>query len=239
MLLAASQSLETFLFMTSFSFQVCLQEILVEIDEDNRLPETTRDVILDLYENLQEVTPSFSPSPALAQPPRHSSHSSGADETSIPVADEKRETSADSAARGGPGYGSSSGEGSIIITEPHLSQEKPTNSEGGSAGIQREHRVSTNGEGMAAVCNLHHLLQLIEAVRRNSCYLQLTMAQAASLLTFEAVRVFSSVVPSEALLRKKINGIMKKYFEEVTYSCLGRKVARNMVLCFSTGLRYI
>lgn len=201
------------------SFQVCLQEILVEIDEDNCLPETTRDVILDLYENLQELTPSLSSSPALAQLPRPNSHSSGPDEAPVPVADEKRETSADSAARGGPGYGSSSGEGSIIITGPDQSHEKAANSEeGSSAGIQRErcHRASTDGEGLAAVPNLHHLLQLIEAVRRNSCYLQLTMAQAASLLTFEAARVFSSVMPSEALLRKGISGVIKKYFEEVT-----------------------
>lgn len=199
--------------MAFVSIQVCLQEILVEIDEDNCLPETTRDVILDLYENMQELTPSFSPSPALTQPPRFNSHSSGPDEA-------PKETSADSAARGGPGYGSSSGEGSIIITGPDQTPETKASSEGrSSAGIQRErsHGASTESEGLTAVSNLHHLLQLIEAVRRNSCYLQLTMAQAASLLTFEAVRVFSSVIPSELQLRRRISGVIKKYFEEVTY----------------------
>lgn len=170
---------------------------------------------------MQELTPSFSPSPALTQPPRLSSHSSGPDEAPVPVADEKKETNADSAARGGPGYGSSSGEGSIIITGPDQITEKVASSdERSSAGIQRErsHGASTESEGLATVSNLHHLLQLIEAVRRNSCYLQLTMAQAASLLTFEAVRVFSSVIPSEALLRKRISSVIRKYFEEV--NCL-------------------
>lgn len=208
------------LIMAFVSMQVCLQEILVEIDEDNCLPETTRDVILDLYENMQELTPSFSPSPALTQAPRVNSHSSGPDEAPVPAADEKKKSSADSAGRGGPGYGSSSGEGSIIITGPDQTPETKANSEGrSSAGIQRErsHGVSTESEGLAAVSNLHHLLQLIEAVRRNSCYLQLTMAQAASLLTFEAVRVFSSVIPSEPQLRRRISGVIKKYFEEVTY----------------------
>lgn len=198
---------------------MCLQEILVEIDEDNCLPETTRDVILDLYENMQELTPAFSPSPAPTQPPRVSSHSSGPDEAPIPATDERKEASGESAARGGPGYGSSSGEGSIIITGPDQTPETRAGSEGrSSAGIQRErsHWPSTESEGLAAVSNLHHLLQLIEAVRRNSCYLQLTMAQAASLLTFEAVRVFSSVIPSEAQLRRRISGVIRKYFEEVT-----------------------
>lgn len=195
----------------------------MEIDEDNCLPETTRDVILDLYENLQEFTPSLSSSPALSQPPRVSSHSSGPDEGPPPAADEKRETSADSAARGGPGYGSSSGEGSIIITGPDQSHEKAANAEErSSAGMQRRRllRASTEGEGLAALPNLHHLLQLIEAVRRNSCYLQLTMAQAASLLTFEAARAFSSVIPSEAQLRRRIGVVIKKYFEEVTWIAL-------------------
>lgn len=205
---------------------MCLQEILVEIDEDNCLPETTRDVILDLFENMQELTPSFSPSPALAQPPQLNSQSSGAgDVPPVSAADEKRETSADSATRGAPAYGSSSGEGSIIITGPDQSHDKAANfEEKSSAGIPRErsHMASTEGEDLAAVCSLHHLLQLIEAVRRNSCYLQLTMAQAASLLTFEAARVFSSIIPSEALLRKRISGVIKKYFEEVNESpCYG------------------
>lgn len=207
---------------------MCLQDVLVEIDEDNYLPETTRAVIQDLYEDLQEPSVSLAPSPALPQPPRLDSHSSGAEEAPAPAADEKRETISDSAARGGCAEGSISTEGSGSITVPGQSQEKATSStEGSIAGFLRvpSHGVSTEGEGLLTVPNLHHLLQLIEAVRRNSYYLQLTMAQAASLLTFEASRVFSSVIPSEALLRKRINGVIKKYFEEVTY--LPRQGERN------------
>ncbi|KAK8381811.1 hypothetical protein O3P69_015079 [Scylla paramamosain] len=200
-----------------YIIKVCLQDVLVEIDEDNYLPETTRAVIQELYEDLQEPSSSLTPSPALTQPPRLDSHSSGANEAPAPVAEEKREGTADSAGRGGCAEGSISTEGSSI-TVPGQSQEKATSST--EESIVGPLRVpiqgsSTEVEGLVAVPNLHHLLQLIEAVRRNSCYLQLTMGQAASLLTFEAGRVFSSVISSEAVLRKRISGVIKKYFEEV------------------------
>lgn len=205
-------------FLFFLSLQVCLQDVLVEIDEDNYLPETTRAVIQELYEDLQEPSSSHIPSPALTQPPRLESHSSGANEVPVPAAEEKRENTGDSAGRGGCAEGSISTEGSSI-TVPSQSQEKATSSmEGSIAGSLRVpiQGSSTEVDGLAVVPNLHHLLQLIEAVRRNSCYLQLTMGQAASLLTFEAGKVFSSVIPSEAVLRKRISCVIKKYFEEVT-----------------------
>ena len=210
------------------SSQVCLQDVLVEIDEDNYLPETTRTVIQDLYEDFQDTLTSILPSSPLPRPPRLDSPSSGTNEAPVPVAEHRRETIGDSGGRAGCAEGSISTEGSGSITVPGQSQEKATSStEESVAGILRvpSQGLSTEGEGLVAVPNLHHLLQLIEAVRRNSCYLQLTMAQAASLLTFEAGRVFSSITPSESVLRKRINGVIKKYFEEVT--CLPRQGERN------------
>lgn len=75
---------------------------------------------------------------------------------------------------------------------------------------------SSFGEDGWGVANLHHLLQLIEAIRRDTCYLQLTMGQAASLVTFEACRVFSNLAPDDSALRKKLSPVIENHFDEVS-----------------------
>lgn len=152
----------------------------MEIDEDNHLPMATREAILSLYEELQDM-------------PHHSTT------TSTTTKDVAKTTNA------------------------HDCQET---------------KKQTSGEDGWSVANLHHLLQLIEAIRRDTCYLQLTMGQAASLVTFEACRVFSNLAPDDTALRKKISVIIENHFDEVSSSICNWKVS-VVRICYEMKLVFM
>ncbi|XP_042865646.1 uncharacterized protein LOC122249110 [Penaeus japonicus] len=214
--------------------KVSLQDVLAELDEDNFQPDATRDVVIELYQGLGASSrPQTGSRPHTASRARASSRPQTASRSrpssrpqtasrsrassrprtasrpqtaSRPHTAEPPEEVAD-----GPLSGPASDKGSAkdSFDLPDLD----TNTSNGS-------RINTGRKSRSAshrntIPNLHHLLQLTEALRKNARLLQMTLGQSASLIAFEARRIFSSVIESGEELSDRVFKIVKNKFEEL------------------------
>ncbi|KAK4312553.1 hypothetical protein Pmani_016020 [Petrolisthes manimaculis] len=178
-----------------YIIKVCLQETLVEIDEDNHLPMATRETILSLYQELQDHLTITTTQAVVKNTNKESDNIRASCTDTVTAATDVQEESA---------------------KYPESNKIYHNSSSGGKQGNKKQTCVlgHKDGEDGWGVANLHHLLQLIEAIRRDTCYLQLTMGQAASLITFEASRIFSNLAPHEVALSQKILPIIENHFDE-------------------------
>ncbi|KAK3885101.1 hypothetical protein Pcinc_010652 [Petrolisthes cinctipes] len=192
-----------------YIIKVCLQEALVEIDEDNHLPMATREAILSLYQELQDHSTTTTTTTTTQGEVKKTNKESDTKRTSctdtVTAAADAQEESAKYPESHKICHNSSSG---------GKQENKKQTCVVGHINKSKNDASSRDEDGWG-VANLHHLLQLIEAIRRDTCYLQLTMGQAASLITFEASRIFSNLAPNEIALRQKILPIIENHFEEI------------------------
>ncbi|KAK4328017.1 hypothetical protein Pmani_001491 [Petrolisthes manimaculis] len=161
-----------------------------------RLPMATRETILSLYQELQDHSTTTTTQAVVKNTNKESDNIRASCTDTVTATADVQEESA---------------------KYPESNKICHNSSFGGKQGNKKQTCVlgHKDGEDGWGVANLHHLLQLIEAIRRDTCYLQLTMGQAASLITFEASRIFSNLAPHEVALRQKILPIIENHFDEI------------------------
>lgn len=196
----------------------------MEIDEDNYLPEATRDVIFSFCQNFH-VPPSPLTSAHAPEKPLNISKNKDCDANNDRSVNGFREPEAvcRHGFRNENHLNSLKDTADVDHTFDDVSLPEDTAKAQNTISMdnnssKRVHKDTMDYEDEQDILgpNLHHLVQLTEALRRNSCFLQLTMGQAASLIAFQARRVFSGIVACESLLKRRISTIIKKYFDEVT-----------------------
>nr|XP_027212731.1 uncharacterized protein LOC113805867 [Penaeus vannamei] len=214
--------------------KVSLQDVLAELDEENFQPDATRDVVVELYQGLgQSSRPQTGSRPRTASRTRASSRPQTASR-SRPSS--RPQTASRSRASSRPRTASRPQTASRPATAepPDEATEGPLSGPASDKGSAKDSfdlpdldtstsngsRLDTGRKSRSAsprntLPNLHHLLQLTEALRKNARLLQMTIGQSASLIAFEAGRIFSSVVESEEELSDRVFKIVKNKFEEV------------------------
>lgn len=208
--------------------------MLAELDEENFQPDATRDVVVELYQGLgQSSRPQTGSRPRTASRTRASSRPQTASR-SRPSS--RPQTASRSRASSRPRTASRPQTASRPATAepPDEATEGPLSGPASDKGSAKDSfdlpdldtstsngsRLDTGRKSRSAsprntLPNLHHLLQLTEALRKNARLLQMTIGQSASLIAFEAGRIFSSVVESEEELSDRVFKIVKNKFEEV------------------------
>ncbi|KAK7051686.1 hypothetical protein SK128_023316, partial [Halocaridina rubra] len=195
--------------------KVCLQDILSEMDDDRLIPDATRNATIALYEDLQGQTPSS------LTPSTHRSLTTDAQEGDKPSLDKIQAEEKDIEEQD---------EGRSILENDIIVQEE------GSAIISVKnnddnHNVNTKDDDdvqLKKICadaknencdsvtpNLHHLLQMTEALRRNTQLLHMTVGQSGSFVFLEACRAYAGIFKQEDELRTRILKVIKRHFQEV------------------------
>ncbi|XP_047493548.1 dynein axonemal heavy chain 6-like [Penaeus chinensis] len=214
--------------------KVSLQDVLAELDEENFQPDATRDVVVELYQGLGASSrPQTGSRPRTASRTRASSRPQTASRSrpssrpqtasrsrasSRPRTASRPQTASrpataeppDEATEGplsGPASDKGSAKNSFDLPDLDTSTSNGSRLDTGRKSRSASHRNT--------LPNLHHLLQLTEALRKNARLLQMTLGQSASLIAFEARRIFSSVVESEEELSDRVFRIVKNKFEEL------------------------
>ncbi|XP_068222058.1 dynein axonemal heavy chain 6-like [Palaemon carinicauda] len=197
---------------------VCLQDVLSEVDDDRLIPDATRDAVLALYEEIQGPTPSTL-TPATNRSLATESHEENTDQANP---DDK--TTEDPNTDSGINHEISSVDGnedgpntSLSTKSEDIKENCKTKDE---STIQEKKApkcwMNTRGsEGDFTLPNLHHLVKLTEALRRNTRILNLTVGQAGSFVYFEATRAFGGLFESEEDLCNRVLKIIRKHFKEV------------------------
>ncbi|XP_066941286.1 LOW QUALITY PROTEIN: uncharacterized protein [Macrobrachium rosenbergii] len=200
----------------SLFLQVCLQDVLSEVEDDRLIPDATRDAVLALYEEIQGPTPSIA-TPATNRSLVTECHDIQ-DQANPMIKLRKIPTQTVELTPNPRALMLTTMETTLPDLPRARTQENlPSRNESTSQRKKASRGWANTGgsDGDSSTPNLHHLLKLTEALRRNTRILNLTVGQAGSFVYFEATRAFGGLFGNEEELCNKVLKITKKHFKEV------------------------